>query len=66
MPALMAIRKEYAAARPLAGARIAGGCTSGHSIVGVAQRARSSLAATAMFMVGGFVTTQLVRLAAGL
>ena len=46
------------------GARAAGGCTSGHAIVGVAQGARSSLAATAAFMVGGFVTTHLMVLVA--
>ena len=42
------------------GARRAGGCTSGHAIVGVAQGARSSLVATASFLVAGFVTTQLL------
>jgi uncharacterized membrane protein YedE/YeeE len=36
-----------------AGARWAGGCPSGHSIVGIAQGARSSLVATIGFMVGG-------------
>jgi hypothetical protein len=38
-----------------AGARWAGGCPSGHSIVGIAQGAVSSLVATIGFMVGGFV-----------
>lgn len=47
------------------GARTAGGCTSGHSIVGVAQGARSSLVATAMFMVAGFAVTHLVVFLAG-
>jgi uncharacterized membrane protein YedE/YeeE len=42
------------------GARLAGGCTSGHSIVGVAQGAKSSLIATAAFMVAGFATTQIL------
>jgi uncharacterized membrane protein YedE/YeeE len=42
------------------GARLAGGCTSGHSIVGVAQGARSSLVATAAFLVAGFVATQIL------
>lgn len=42
------------------GARAAGGCTSGHSIVGMAQGARSSLMATLAFMIGGFATTWLV------
>jgi len=35
------------------GARLAGGCTSGHSIMGSALGARSSFLATAMFMLGG-------------
>ncbi len=39
------------------GARTAGGCTSGHGIVGTALGARSSLLATALFMVGGFAAT---------
>jgi len=38
-----------------AGARWAGGCPSGHSIVGIAQGAVSSLVATVGFMVGGVV-----------
>ena len=42
------------------GARLAGGCTSGHSIVGVAQLARSSLVATAAFMGAGLLVTQLL------
>ncbi len=37
-----------------AGARWAGGCTSGHTIVGVAQGAPASIAATLAFMAGGF------------
>lgn len=42
------------------GARRAGGCTSGHSIVGLAQGARSSLIATGLFMVAGLVTANLL------
>lgn len=42
------------------GARRAGGCTSGHSIVGVAQGARSSLIATVLFLVAGLVTANLL------
>jgi uncharacterized protein len=38
-----------------AGSRWAGGCPSGHSIVGIAQGAFSSLVATVGFMVGGLV-----------
>ncbi|HEY0709082.1 MAG TPA: TSUP family transporter [Polyangia bacterium] len=47
------------------GARLAGGCTSGHGIVGVAQGAKSSLLATAAFLVGGFVTMNLLHLLRG-
>lgn len=47
------------------GARMAGGCTSGHSIVGVAQGAKSSLIATAGFMAGGFAATWIAVLLAG-
>lgn len=47
------------------GTRLAGGCTSGHGISGVAQLAPSSLIATATFMTSGFVTTQLVISAIG-
>jgi uncharacterized membrane protein YedE/YeeE len=39
------------------GARTAGGCTSGHGIVGTALLARSSLIATATFLAGGFAAT---------
>jgi uncharacterized membrane protein YfcA/uncharacterized membrane protein YedE/YeeE len=39
------------------GARTAGGCTSGHGIVGTALGAKSSLIATGLFMVGGFLAT---------
>lgn len=42
------------------GARLAGGCTSGHGIVGMALRAPSSLLATAAFMVAGFAVTNLL------
>lgn len=42
------------------GARTAGGCTSGHGIVGVALGARSSLVATLAFLAGGFLTTNLL------
>lgn len=42
------------------GARLAGGCTSGHGIVGMALRAPSSLIATGAFMVAGFAVTNLV------
>lgn len=42
------------------GARLAGGCTSGHAIVGMAQLAPSSMIATGGFMVAGFAVTNLL------
>lgn len=42
------------------GARRAGGCTSGHSIVGVAQGARSSIVATLLFLLAGLATANLL------
>lgn len=42
------------------GARLAGGCTSGHGIVGMALLARSSLVATVVFMVTGFAVTNVM------
>jgi uncharacterized membrane protein YedE/YeeE len=48
-----------------AGARWAGGCPSGHSIVGIAQGAVSSLVATIGFMVGGFVVFNVLYRAFG-
>ncbi|MBC8069981.1 MAG: YeeE/YedE family protein [Deltaproteobacteria bacterium] len=42
------------------GARLANGCTSGHGIVGTALLAKSSWIATAVFMLSGFVVTQLL------
>ena len=43
------------------GARIAGGCTSGHSIHGVANLHLSSILATALFVVGGILAANLIR-----
>lgn len=48
-----------------AGARWAGGCPSGHSIVGIAQGAVSSLVATIGFMVGGVVVFNLLATVLG-
>ncbi len=39
------------------GTRYAGGCTSGHSIMGIASLQWPSLAATCCFMAGGILTT---------
>lgn len=42
------------------GTRYAGGCTSGHSIMGLSSLQRSSLIATIFFMIGGFVMANLI------
>ena len=42
------------------GTRYAGGCTSGHSIMGLANLQWPSLAATICFMLGGFVMSNLI------
>ena len=43
------------------GTRLAGGCTSGHGVCGVARLSKRSLAATAAFMAGGILTVFLLR-----
>ncbi len=43
------------------GARIAGGCTSGHSIHGIANLKLASMVTTAFFLLFGAVSTWLVR-----
>jgi uncharacterized membrane protein YedE/YeeE len=42
------------------GARYAGGCTSGHAIMGMATFQRASLTAVIGFFVGGLITTYVV------
>lgn len=42
------------------GARLAGGCTSGHSIVGISLLAPSSLIASGCFMAAGFAVTRVL------
>lgn len=42
------------------GSRYAGGCTSGHAIMGLSTLQWPSLVATAMFMAGGFTMANLV------
>jgi uncharacterized membrane protein YedE/YeeE len=42
------------------GTRYAGGCTSGHSIMGLSNLQWPSLVATCCFMIGGFITAHLV------
>lgn len=44
------------------GARLANGCTSGHSIHGIATMQKSSVTATVFFLLFGVITTLLVRL----
>jgi uncharacterized membrane protein YedE/YeeE len=48
-----------------AGARWAGGCPSGHTIVGIAQGAVASVVATVGFMIGGLVVYNLLVVVAG-
>lgn len=47
------------------GTRLGGGCTSGHGVCGMARLAPRSLAATAVFMLLGFITVWVVRHLAG-
>ncbi|AMR30161.1 hypothetical protein A0256_01375 [Mucilaginibacter sp. PAMC 26640] len=42
------------------GTRYAGGCTSGHSIMGISSLQWPSLVATCCFMAGGFIMTWLI------
>ena len=42
------------------GARYAGGCTSGHAIMGLSDLQWPSLVATVMFMAGGFIMANLI------
>ena len=42
------------------GTRYAGGCTSGHAIMGISNLQWPSVVATAFFMIGGLVMTQLL------
>jgi hypothetical protein len=42
------------------GSRYAGGCTSGHSIMGLSDLQVPSLIATISFMVGGFIMANLI------
>ena len=44
------------------GARVANGCTSGHSIHGIATLQKSSLVATFFFLLFGTITTLFIRL----
>ncbi len=44
------------------GARIAGGCTSGHSIHGMANGHLSSVLVTLFFLVGGIISANVLRL----
>jgi uncharacterized membrane protein YedE/YeeE len=43
------------------GTRYASGCTSGHGVCGFARRSPRSMAATAAFMLAGFVTVYIIR-----
>lgn len=43
------------------GTRYGSGCTSGHGICGISRLSPRSMAATAIFMVAGFITVYLLR-----
>jgi hypothetical protein len=43
------------------GARLGGGCTSGHGVCGIARLSARSIAATAIFMASAIVTVAIVR-----
>lgn len=43
------------------GSALGGGCTSGHGVCGLGRRSLRSLAATAVFMLTGFITVFVVR-----
>ena len=43
------------------GARLGGGCTSGHGVCGIARLSRRSIAATAIFMATAAITVAIVR-----
>jgi len=43
------------------GTRLGNGCTSGHGVCGMARLSPRSIAATATFMIAGFVTVYVVR-----
>ena len=47
------------------GARMAGGCTSGHGICGTAQRSPASWVATCTFMGAAVLTTLVIRVISG-
>ncbi|TVQ38518.1 MAG: hypothetical protein EA384_09090, partial [Spirochaetaceae bacterium] len=44
----------------MVGARLAGGCPSGHGVSGMSQLGVSSLIALAMFFLGGIVTARVL------
>ncbi len=48
------------------GTRLAGGCTSGHGVCGLARLSPRSLAATGLFMAAGAATVFIVRHGVGL
>jgi uncharacterized membrane protein YedE/YeeE len=43
------------------GARLGGGCTSGHGVCGIARLSARSIAATAIFMAAAVVTVAIAR-----
>jgi uncharacterized membrane protein YedE/YeeE len=56
LPALSARRSATAGLAVGAGARLAGGCTSGHGVCGISRGAARSVAAMALFVAAGALT----------
>ena len=47
------------------GAKVAGGCTSGHGMCGTSQRSVASMVATGTFMTTAILTTLVIRILSG-
>lgn len=47
------------------GARVSGGCTSGHGVTGIGRLSKRSIVATTTFMATGMITVALVRVLGG-
>ena len=59
-PALRGIAAFIGGIIAMFGARLAGGCPSGHGLSGVSQLAASGLIAMIFFFVGGIILTRIV------
>ncbi|ADH85950.1 YeeE/YedE thiosulfate transporter family protein [Desulfurivibrio alkaliphilus] len=57
---LRIVHSLFGGALVMIGARIAGGCPSGHGVSGVSQLGLSSMLALAMFFLGGIITARIL------